>query len=285
VKKSCWKWLLPLALLSFLILAGLMGRIFGHRVQTSLKGATSSLLAGQATMKGVTVDRFDGEDAYITGPASLQASATDLVKGLKGVEKVHYLATADPAPPVTAAPATTAAPTTTVAATTTAAPATTAAPTTTAAPATTAAPTTTAAPATTTTAAPATTTTVAAPKKACPALPALTGINFDTSSSDLAGGTQTALDGVVTVLKANAGCKIEVVGHTDNRGSNESNQTLSEARAKSVVDYLVSKGIPAANLTSSGKGETEPVAGSDQNTEAGLAANRRIEFKPSNLGS
>jgi OmpA-OmpF porin, OOP family len=115
--------------------------------------------------------------------------------------------------------------------------------------------------------------------------PNLTGVNFETSSAVLAADAPAKLDGVVTALKAAAGCKINVVGHTDNRGSDESNQALSEARAKSVVDYLVSKGIPAANLTSSGKGESEPVAGSDQNTEAGLAANRRIEFKPTNLGS
>jgi OOP family OmpA-OmpF porin len=110
-------------------------------------------------------------------------------------------------------------------------------------------------------------------------------VNFETSSGALTADAGPKLDAVVAALKAAAGCKIQVIGHTDNRGSDESNQALSEARAKSVVDYLVGKGVPAANLTAVGKGESEPLPNTDQNTDAGLAANRRIEFKPTNLGS
>jgi outer membrane protein OmpA-like peptidoglycan-associated protein len=239
-----------------------LSAILSGPLSSNLKSALNGKLAADAALAGVTINKMDGQDVYLSGPASLEASARAAVKGYgDGEDTVFYTATAEPAP---SAPATTVAPATTAAPVTTAAPAPT-----------------TAAPATTT-AAPAPTT--VAPK-ACPALPALTSVNFETNSATLAGDAPNVLANVVAALKAAPGCKITVIGHTDNRGTDAANQSLSEARAASVVDYLVSQGIPAANLTSLGKGESEPVAGSDQTTEAGLAVNRRIEFKPTNLGS
>ena len=69
---------------------------------------------------------------------------------------------------------------------------------------------------------------------------------------------------------------VEVRGHTDAMGDPQANQRLSERRAVAVVDYMVADGVDADGLTSSGLGETLPVQPND--TPAGRAANRRIEF-------
>jgi OmpA-OmpF porin, OOP family len=92
-----------------------------------------------------------------------------------------------------------------------------------------------------------------------------------------------SLDKLVTMLTENPNMRIEIGGHTDSKGSNELNQKLSDARAQSVVDYLVSKGIDPSRLESKGYGATKPIApnknadGSD-NPE-GRQKNRRTEFK------
>jgi OOP family OmpA-OmpF porin len=75
---------------------------------------------------------------------------------------------------------------------------------------------------------------------------------------------------------------VEIViatGHTDSVGTDAYNQKLSERRANSVKEYMVSKGVPAAKITTLGKGETQPVA--TNKTKEGRAKNRRvdIEFK------
>jgi OmpA-OmpF porin, OOP family len=72
---------------------------------------------------------------------------------------------------------------------------------------------------------------------------------------------------------------IIATGHTDSRGTDAYNQKLSERRATTVKNYMVSKGVPAAKITTLGKGETQPVA--TNKTDAGRAKNRRvdIEFK------
>jgi outer membrane protein OmpA-like peptidoglycan-associated protein len=71
--------------------------------------------------------------------------------------------------------------------------------------------------------------------------------------------------------------RIEISGHTDNRGSAELNQKLSENRAKAVVDYLVAKGINPSRLEYKGYGKDQPIATND--TDAGRQENRRTEFK------
>ena len=70
--------------------------------------------------------------------------------------------------------------------------------------------------------------------------------------------------------------KLSIVGHTDNKGSDEANLKLSKARAKSVADYLISKGVSGTTITSDGLGESKPIA--DNNTDAGREKNRRVEF-------
>ncbi len=79
------------------------------------------------------------------------------------------------------------------------------------------------------------------------------------------------------LLTENPSIKVELSGHTDNVGSDDSNQKLSENRAKAVVDYLIQKGIPAGRMIYKGYGEAQPIATND--TEEGRQENRRTEFK------
>lgn len=105
----------------------------------------------------------------------------------------------------------------------------------------------------------------------------LNNVFFDTDSYVLKEQSKVELDRLVVLLRNTNGLVAEIGGHTDNVGSDESNQVLSENRAKSVVDYLVSKGIPSTQITAKGYGETQPVATND--TPEGRAKNRRTEMK------
>ena len=71
--------------------------------------------------------------------------------------------------------------------------------------------------------------------------------------------------------------KVELSGHTDNTGSANSNQTLSQDRAQAVVNYLVSKGISATRFVAKGYGSDRPVSSND--TAEGRQDNRRTEFE------
>jgi outer membrane protein OmpA-like peptidoglycan-associated protein len=105
----------------------------------------------------------------------------------------------------------------------------------------------------------------------------LKNIYFETGKSALKSESYTELGFAIKVFKDNPTIKIEVSGHTDNKGSASKNQKLSEERAKSVVDYLVSQGIERSRLTFKGYGYTQPVASND--TDEGRQQNRRVEFK------
>ena len=76
-------------------------------------------------------------------------------------------------------------------------------------------------------------------------------------------------------MNNNPTLNVIVEGYTSNTGTEKFNQTLSEKRAANSVKYLISKGVDKSRLTSVGFGETQPVEGSDQKTEAGRAKNRR----------
>jgi outer membrane protein OmpA-like peptidoglycan-associated protein len=78
-------------------------------------------------------------------------------------------------------------------------------------------------------------------------------------------------------VKSQKGKKIEISGHTDNKGSDEYNKSLSLRRAQSVKNYLVSQGCKADKLVVKGYGSEKPIA--DNSTESGRAKNRRVEFK------
>jgi OmpA-OmpF porin, OOP family len=102
---------------------------------------------------------------------------------------------------------------------------------------------------------------------------------FDTDKSNIKPLMAHILNEVVDVLNSNPGMKLEVQGHTDSRGTKTYNQTLSEKRADSVKRYLVEKGIAPSRLTSIGYGETLPMDSND--TDEGMANNRRVELTPS----
>ena len=85
------------------------------------------------------------------------------------------------------------------------------------------------------------------------------------------------MDELFDYLKLKEELNIQIAGHTDNVGSQESNQILSEERAKSVVNYLIAKGIAKERLSSVGYGDSQPIA--DNNTAEGRKTNRRTEVR------
>jgi len=104
------------------------------------------------------------------------------------------------------------------------------------------------------------------------------GLKFQTGKADILSQYENLLNEVIEVLKKNPGLKIVVEGHTDDVGSDDNNLALSQARADSVRDYLVSHGIDSSRISAKGYGESKPVA--DNGTEAGRAENRRVELSP-----
>lgn len=101
-------------------------------------------------------------------------------------------------------------------------------------------------------------------------------INFETAKSEIKPESKPVIDQIYEMLSKNPDLKISIEGHTDNTGIEKSNQTLSEARAKSVMSALVQKGINASRLQSKGWGQSKPIA--DNNTDEGKAKNRRVEI-------
>ena len=102
-------------------------------------------------------------------------------------------------------------------------------------------------------------------------------VNFETGKWDLLPAALPELDGLVDFLKTNMEVKVEIGGHTDNVGNGEANRVLSEKRATSVANYLISNGIAVQSVTATGYGESKPVSSND--TEKGRLKNRRVECK------
>jgi outer membrane protein OmpA-like peptidoglycan-associated protein len=103
---------------------------------------------------------------------------------------------------------------------------------------------------------------------------------FDTNKWNIKPEGQAELDKGVAFLLKNPQLKVEIQGHTDSTGAAAWNATLSQRRAESVMKYLVSKGVPAAQLTAKGFGPANPVAPND--TVEGRAKNRRVDFMKAN---
>lgn len=103
------------------------------------------------------------------------------------------------------------------------------------------------------------------------------GVTFDVGSYTLKPEFRATLDQVAQSLIDYPNSLIDVYGHTDSTGSDSYNQTLSENRARTVMNYLASRGVPASRLRSQGFGETMPVASND--TPEGRTKNRRVEIK------
>ncbi|MGC8899941.1 MAG: OmpA family protein [bacterium] len=102
-------------------------------------------------------------------------------------------------------------------------------------------------------------------------------IHFKLGSAVIVPASYPILDDVVTLLKYNPEIHVRIEGYTDNIGSPAYNKTLSQKRAESVMDYLIQHGISSDRLTAIGFGEEFPIA--SNNTPAGRAKNRRVEFK------
>ncbi|HOO70822.1 MAG TPA: OmpA family protein [Spirochaetota bacterium] len=100
-------------------------------------------------------------------------------------------------------------------------------------------------------------------------------IHFKTGSSSILHESYPELDKISTIL-AQRDEKIRIEGHTDTDGKAHTNQILSLERAKSIKEYLVTKGIKAERLSIIGYGESKPIAGNS--SEEGKAQNRRVEF-------
>lgn len=106
-------------------------------------------------------------------------------------------------------------------------------------------------------------------------------ITFAVNQSDIQPGFYEALNSVAIVLEEYDQTLVDVLGHTDSTGSEQYNIDLSLRRASSVGQYLVSQGVDGRRLLVQGFGEQRPVASND--TEAGRAANRRVEIQISPL--
>ncbi|MDP2885221.1 MAG: OmpA family protein [Ignavibacteria bacterium] len=104
----------------------------------------------------------------------------------------------------------------------------------------------------------------------------LKGVTFETGKGTLRKESETILTMAYNALVANPDVQVEISGHTDNVGSQKSNQVLSLKRAQAVRNWLVQKGIVSNRMKAVGKGQNEPV--SSNATDAGRAENRRIEF-------
>jgi outer membrane protein OmpA-like peptidoglycan-associated protein len=101
-------------------------------------------------------------------------------------------------------------------------------------------------------------------------------VTFDTNSYMIKPSFAPVLDQVAQTLQQNPEVVAQVVGHTDSTGQPAYNQTLSVNRAQSVANYLVDHGVAGQRLSADGRGDTQPIA--DNSTEAGRAANRRVEI-------
>jgi outer membrane protein OmpA-like peptidoglycan-associated protein len=105
----------------------------------------------------------------------------------------------------------------------------------------------------------------------------LRNIFYDFDRASLQDESLTELSMLAKLIALNPTLKIEISSHTDNKGADEYNLRLSQERAQSVVDYLVSKGIDPKRLVAKGYGESLPIAGNE--SDEGRQQNRRTEFK------
>lgn len=103
-------------------------------------------------------------------------------------------------------------------------------------------------------------------------------VMYDFDSAEIKSEAFPMLGEAVLILKENPEIKVEIDGHTDNRGSAAYSMNLSERRAKAVMKYFVDNGVEAQRLTTKGFGLTMPAASND--TEQGRAKNRRVELTP-----
>jgi len=99
---------------------------------------------------------------------------------------------------------------------------------------------------------------------------------FGFDRSDLGTNAATNLDKLINVLNKYPDTDIEIIGHTDNKGTDDYNQGLSQRRANSVSAYLKNHGITSSRVSTKGMGESDPIASNE--TEEGRKKNRRVAF-------
>ena len=104
----------------------------------------------------------------------------------------------------------------------------------------------------------------------------LKGVNFASGRSEITEESAAVLDEVAASLQKNPGIVVEVAGYTDNSGSRQLNEKLSQQRADAVMTYMVEQGVASANLNAKGYGPADPLA--DNNTVEGRKKNRRVEL-------
>ncbi len=103
----------------------------------------------------------------------------------------------------------------------------------------------------------------------------LNNLFFSSNDSEVLEESFIELDSLVAYLSNEINTNIFIAGHTDNSGQESNNKTLSQARAKAVADYLVSKGIELSRIQFAGHGSSLPITGNE--TETDKAKNRRVE--------
>jgi len=104
------------------------------------------------------------------------------------------------------------------------------------------------------------------------------GIQFQTGSTKFTKKSYTTLNDIAKLMRKVKSANLEVQGHTDNTGSEATNQRLSQKRAQAVVDFLIKKGIDEDRLRAIGYGSEMSIA--DNTTKEGREANRRVELVP-----
>lgn len=105
----------------------------------------------------------------------------------------------------------------------------------------------------------------------------LRDVYFNTDKATLRERSYDALDDLLAAMRTNPDMKVEIAGHTDDRGSASYNKDLSQRRAETVKNYLLEKGIREKRVRAKGYGESDPVASND--TEQGRQKNRRVEVR------
>lgn len=101
-------------------------------------------------------------------------------------------------------------------------------------------------------------------------------LNFEAATTQLTPDSQPTVNNLASILKAYPNAQVQLVGYTDNTGTPDANQALSQNRADAVKSMLVNQGVPAERISTQGQGQNNPVASND--TEAGRLRNRRTEL-------
>ena len=112
-------------------------------------------------------------------------------------------------------------------------------------------------------------------------MPSNSSVNFSINSAELQSSAYGPLNEIASVLQEYPSTSVDVVGHASSDGADDYNMRLSEQRANTVANYLVRQGVQAVRISAYGRGETQPIASNE--TEAGRAANRRVEIQISPL--